>query len=62
MTNRWITQDLARQAVYALLDVLDGVQRHDIRSQTGLPHERCDEIANVRALCFDLVGEEWRSR
>ena len=47
------------QIVYAFLDVMDGVKDHDIRGMTGLPDERCDEIAAVRKEAFEMFGKAW---
>ena len=44
-----------RQVICALCDVLDGVQKHDIRPQTGLPEECCEEISRIR----DAVRDIW---
>lgn len=33
----------------ALVDVLDGIQDHDLQSMTGLSQIDCDHIARVRA-------------
>jgi hypothetical protein len=54
-----ISQYLAREAIYALLDVLDGEQVHDIVGMTGLSQERCEKIASIRAECFATYGKEW---
>ncbi len=37
------------EVVKAFLDLMEGVQAHDIEAMTGLPPERCAEIADLRA-------------
>lgn len=54
-----IDQTTARQAIYALLDVLDGQQDHDIRGMTGLPEERCADIAALRSRLYTKYGRDW---
>jgi hypothetical protein len=54
-----IDQDTARQAVYALLDMLDGEQDHDIEYKTGLPPARCAEIAALHSRLYTEYGADW---
>jgi hypothetical protein len=42
--KKTIDQETARQAIDAVLDLMDGVKEHDIQAATGLPDERCKEI------------------
>jgi hypothetical protein len=57
-----IPQDVARQAIYALLDVLDGQRDSDIENMTGLPPARCIKIATLhRQLLADHM-QEWLNR
>lgn len=42
----------------ALVDVMDGMQDHDIPRETGLPQEDCDKIAKARADASDLLSNE----
>ena len=44
MPKKTIDQETARQAIDAVLDLMDGVKEHDIQAATGLPDERCTEI------------------
>lgn len=46
----------ARLFATALTAVMDGVQDHDIQSETGLPQAECDQIAKVRGQALRLVG------
>lgn len=54
-----IDQTTARQAIFALLDVLDGQQDHDIRAMTSLPEARCAEIAALHSRLFTEYGRDW---
>lgn len=54
-----ISQETAKQAIFALLDVLDGQQSHDIEYMTGLPPERCAEIAALRSQLYTEHKTEW---
>ncbi len=44
MNKKPIDQQTAREAIAALLDVLDGEKAHDLQANTGLPAARCEEI------------------
>ncbi len=37
-----------RMVFSAFVDVLDGIQAHDLPSMTGLSQARCDEISDIR--------------
>jgi hypothetical protein len=54
-----IDADLARQAIYALLDCLDGQQGYDIEYMTGLSITRCDEITALCGLLLKEYGADW---
>jgi hypothetical protein len=54
-----IDQQTAREAVYALLTLLDGEQDHDLEYSTGLPPERCREICNLRGRLYERFGQDW---
>jgi len=57
-----INQDTALQAIYALLDILDGQQDHDLEYNTGLPSARCAEIADLRSRLVVEYGSGWLNR
>ncbi len=40
---------------FALCDMMDGIQDHHITDETGLPSQRADEIAKIRA----ALRESW---
>ena len=44
MPKKTIDQETAPPAIAAVLDLMDGVRKHDIRAATGLSDERCKEI------------------
>ena len=54
-----IDQNTARQAIYALLDILDGREDHDLEYMTGLPAARCTEIATLHNYLLVDHGPEW---
>ncbi len=39
----------------AFVDLLDGVQTHDLHGHTGLPQDRCEEIGDVKSAVFAAV-------
>jgi hypothetical protein len=46
--------------ISAFTDVMDGVKPEEIVEMTGLPRDRCQEIAKVKAACIELVyGPDW---
>lgn len=42
-----------------IIDVLDGLQWHDIQPMTGLPEERCREIEAITNECLRRSGNEY---
>lgn len=47
-----------KEVVCAFCDVLDGTQNHDLHCMTGLPEERCEEVARTRAAVTDIWLKE----
>jgi hypothetical protein len=46
--------------ISAFTDVMDGVKPEEIVEMTGLPRDRCQEIAKVKTACVELVyGPDW---
>jgi len=54
-----ISQELAHQAVYALLDILDGVSVGDIEASTGFSPARCLEIHDLHLLLLENYQASW---
>jgi hypothetical protein len=50
------------ETVFALLDILDGVQEQDIEAMTGLSPERCTAIASLRSRLYTEHGHAWLNR
>ncbi len=50
------------QIVNAFLDVTDGMDGvADYIYKTGMPRERCEEVAAIRADVFEQFGKQWLS-
>lgn len=50
-------QDRTLKAILdAFVDLLDGVQTHDLHGHTGLPQGRCEEIGDIKSAVFAAVG------
>jgi hypothetical protein len=55
--------DLTKEAVFTLLDVLDSVQSFDPElSVLGLPSDRCKAIDSLANELFAVYGQEWLKR
>ena len=48
-------KDICLQYARSLVDVLDGVQDHDIQTITGLPEDSCRRIAKDREEAKELL-------
>jgi len=53
--------NLEQEAVYALLDVLEGQRVHDIVAMTGLSEARCEEISRIYWQCIENFGKGWKN-
>lgn len=47
-----------RRLEWALVMILDGVQEHDIRGQTGLCNDTCRKIHEIRNEVLNSRGDE----
>jgi hypothetical protein len=54
-----IDQQTAREAIYAVLTLLDGQQDYDLEYTTGLSLERCQKICNLRSRLYEQFGKDW---
>jgi hypothetical protein len=50
-----------KSIIFAFLDIMNGIQDHEIQENTGLLQERCDEIAQIRRELLHDLGPEWRN-
>jgi hypothetical protein len=57
-----MNDELFRETVFALLDLLDGCDVGEIEYHTGLPRVRCEEIRATYVACYNKYGKLWRDR
>jgi hypothetical protein len=56
----YTTSDLYRLA-WALCNIMDGMQAHDIAGETGLPEDECKLINEIRNTAMVLVQDmQWK--
>lgn len=56
-----ITPTLEQLGLFALIDVLDGMDVRTIQATTGLPIDRCQEILDIGLRIYSRHGDEWRT-